>query len=146
MTSKKPMRVIFTRPSEIITRLSPIPTAKSRFGDSKQFNTHVPCRTLLWLSPYCFPSPKCFPTLISPENSGFQSINGYKVVTRPSKLLPRDPLAIENYLHPCIISEIINAITKSIKQPMHPFWASLIASPVVRPQSEQRPSMCNLLH
>ena len=51
MTSKKPMRVIFTRPSEIITRLSRIPTAKSRFGDSKQFNTHVPCRTLLRLSP-----------------------------------------------------------------------------------------------
>ena len=25
--------------------------AKSRFGDSKQFNTHVPCRTLLRLSP-----------------------------------------------------------------------------------------------
>ena len=51
MASKKPMRVIFTRPSEIITRLSRIPTAKSRFGDSKQFNTHVPCRTLLWVSP-----------------------------------------------------------------------------------------------
>ena len=51
MTSKKPMRVIFTRPSEIITRLSRIPTAKSRFGDSKQFNTHVPCRTLLRASP-----------------------------------------------------------------------------------------------
>ena len=58
MTSKKPMRVIFTRPSEIITRLSRIPAAKSRFGDSKQFNTHVPCRTLLWLSPSAFPNRK----------------------------------------------------------------------------------------
>ena len=69
MASKKPMRVIFTRPSEITTRLSRIRTAKSRFGDFKPFNTHVPCRTLLCLSPRSICGSSGFGPRVSSEGT-----------------------------------------------------------------------------